>query len=63
MVRLQISTQADNAFTASGVIKGKKVILVDDVMTTGSTVDLCAATLKKAGAKEVVVVCVARTLI
>jgi hypothetical protein len=25
MVRLQISTQADNAFTASGVIKGKKV--------------------------------------
>ena len=45
------------------VIKGKKVILVDDVMTTGSTVDLCAATLKKAGAKEVVVVCVARTLI
>ena len=25
MVRLQISTQADNAFTASGVIKGKKI--------------------------------------
>ena len=51
------------AVVKKDVIKGKKVILVDDVMTTGSTVDLCAATLKKAGAKEVVVVCVARTLI
>ncbi len=44
-------------------VKGKKVILVDDVMTTGSTVDLCAAKLKKIGVKEVVVVCIARTLI
>ena len=44
-------------------IKGKKIILVDDVMTTGSTVNLCAGKLKKAGASEVVVVCIARTLI
>lgn len=43
-------------------IEGKKVILVDDVMTTGSTVNLCADKLKKAGAEKVIVVCIARTL-
>jgi ComF family protein len=42
-------------------IHGKKILLVDDVMTTGSTVNLCARQLKKAGAKEVVVLCIART--
>lgn len=45
------------------IIKGKKIILIDDVMTTGSTVDLCASKLKKAGAKEVIVICIARTLL
>ena len=51
------------SIAVEGSLKGKKIILVDDVMTTGSTVDLCAAKLKKAGAEEVVVVCIARTLI
>lgn len=44
-------------------VRGKKILLVDDVMTTGSTVNLCAKQLKKAGAKEVVVLCIARTLL
>ena len=44
-------------------IRGKKILLVDDVMTTGATVNLCAKQLKKAGAKEVVVLCIARTLL
>ena len=35
-------------------IKGKKIILVDDVITTGSTMLECIKTLKEAGAKEVV---------
>jgi predicted amidophosphoribosyltransferase len=42
-------------------IKGKKVILVDDVVTTATTVDLCSRLLKKAGAKEVVVLSIAVT--
>lgn len=34
-------------------IKGKKICLVDDVFTTGTTVNECAKTLKKAGAERV----------
>lgn len=34
-------------------VQGKKVCLVDDVFTTGTTVNECAKTLKKAGAASV----------
>jgi len=34
------------------------VILIDDVMTTGITVETCAAELKKAGIKKVMVLTV-----
>lgn len=42
------------------IIKDKRVILVDDVYTTGATVNECAKVLKKAGASEVVVFTLAR---
>lgn len=43
-----------NAFKISeNVIKYKKVLLVDDIYTTGSTVDACAVVLKQAGAEKV----------
>lgn len=41
------------------VLKDKTVILVDDIMTTGSTGDVCAKLCKGAGAKEVYFLCVA----
>lgn len=43
-------------------VKGRTVIVVDDVMTTGTTVSECARVLKKAGAERVWAVTVARTL-
>ena len=44
-----------------GVIAGKRVLLFDDVITTGSTVSECAKTLLAAGAKEVRLAAVAVT--
>lgn len=40
--------------------EGRCVLLVDDVMTTGATVNECARILKKNGAQEVLVLTVAR---
>ncbi|MCX6720940.1 MAG: ComF family protein [Candidatus Staskawiczbacteria bacterium] len=41
-------------------LSGKKVFLVDDVYTTGSTMTECAKTLKTGGAKQVWGICLAR---
>ncbi len=53
-----------NAFeTASPLPEGVEIILLlDDVYTTGATVKACAKALKRAGAKEVHVFTVARTV-
>lgn len=41
-------------------IAGKRLLLIDDVVTTMHTVDECARVLKEAGAAEVYVLAVAR---
>ncbi len=42
-------------------VVGKRILLLDDVMTTGSTMDECAKELKKAGASAVIAATIART--
>ncbi len=50
-----------NAFEVKGNVKGLRLMLVDDVMTTGATVTECSKVLMKAGAKEVIVLTLARS--
>jgi competence protein ComFC len=45
---------------ARGCLDGRRVVLVDDVMTTGATTDACAKALRRAGAAEVCVWTVVR---
>ena len=43
-------------------VEGKAVLLIDDVYTSGATVNECSRALKRGGAKEVSVLTLARTV-
>jgi ComF family protein len=49
----QRRTNIKNAFTVLKPIQGLHIAIIDDVMTTGSTVRELASSLKNAGAKRV----------
>jgi ComF family protein len=64
-VKLKAAERKHNvkgAFAAHGPsVKGRSVLLVDDIMTTGGTLVECAKILRRAGAARVDVLVLART--
>lgn len=61
--RAERKTQLKGAFRAVNVhlLKGLDVLLVDDVLTTGATIEMCTKELKAVGAKSVSAAVFART--
>ena len=58
---LQIRAAFDIQTPGSSAIEGKHVAIIDDVMTTGATLDACAHILLTSGARSVSAWVVART--
>ena len=55
------ATNLENAFIASNNVRNKNILLIDDVVSTGSTLKECALALKNAGANEIYALSVAKS--
>ncbi len=62
MSKIERLKNVRDAFCVNDDVKNKRIILVDDVYTTGNTLNSCAKELIKSGAEEVVGICSAVTV-
>jgi ComF family protein len=60
--RLNLAQSFEVSPIAQGRLKGKSFLLIDDVCTTGSTLTACARVLRRAGARDVKALTLAREL-
>ncbi len=61
LARKERMENVKNSFAADpGTCRGKQILLLDDVLTTGSTLTACTREIKRAGAKSVHVLVAAR---
>jgi ComF family protein len=58
--RRERALQTQGVFLASAQVRGKRIYLLDDVMTTGATMHAAALALRQQGAKEVLCLVLAR---
>jgi predicted amidophosphoribosyltransferase len=59
----RINVKGAFAVQDSALVKGSRVLLLDDVLTTGSTVEECGRVLQASAAADVTVVTIARALV
>jgi len=66
LTRIQRRANVRGAFSPNTrykkLIEGKRILLIDDVLTTGATVEACCQRLNNAGASEVRVLTLARAI-
>ncbi len=61
--RIERDEYLKDAFSGNPAkLKGRRVLLVDDIITTGSTINHCSKALVEAGATEVMAISIAKTL-
>lgn len=56
-------TNIEGSFGVQCSLSGKRIIIVDDIFTTGCTLSECSSKLKEKGAKNITAITLAKTLI
>jgi len=52
----QRKSNLKDAFKVAGNVKGKNILIIDDIVTSGNSLEEVARTLKKSGAEKVIAV-------
>lgn len=60
LTRLERIKNVKGSFCVRGGFKGKRILLIDDVFTTGATINECSKVLLEAGAEDVYVITLGR---